>query len=248
MIFTLAVILFILLLWIGKGRGVKTFLSLCFNFMIFAVMILCMNFGMNPLVVTLLGCIGITAVTLFFLNDINMKTKTAFISVLITLLLLITFILILSNKSKIQGFTNEDADEISIFSLNIHLNMIDVIISVIIMGLIGSIIDIAISISSALHEIFLNNKDLSKNELFKSGMNIGRDIIGTMTNTLFFAFIAGFMGFFIWHFNTNMENVINSKALCSQLIRIFCSGIGTIIIIPISSFVSSTIYYLKAGR
>ena len=91
--------------------------------------------------------------------------------------------------------------------------------SIIIIGLIGTINDTSIAISSALYELHENNKKLKPKELFISGMNIGRDILGTTANTLFFAFLGSSMPLFIFFqdFQYSLAGIINSQVLLNQM-------------------------------
>src|SRR5699024_7256385 len=96
------------------------------------------------------------------------------------------------------GFGEEEIDEISIFSLYLGIDFVKVGAAVIIMSTIGAITDVAISITSPMREVFRHHPDISQKELFFSGLNVGRDILGSNTNTLFFAFIGGYMGLLLW--------------------------------------------------
>ena len=109
-------------------------------------------------------------------------------------------IFLIGKHANIQGFAYESIEEIGVFDFNINYNMTDVIIGMFLLCTIGTIIDTSISISSALYDVKENNKKIKQDELFKSGMNIGKDILATTINTIYFAFIGGFIGFFIWHY------------------------------------------------
>ena len=80
-----------------------------------------------------------------------------------------------------------------------------------------------------------------------SGINIGKDILGTMTNTLLFAFISGFMTLIIWYnkFNYSISDILNNKVFGSEILQILCSGIGIILTIPITAFVTLRILFFK---
>lgn len=73
-----------------------------------------------------------------------------------------------------------------------------IITSMIIMSTIGAITDVAISITSPMREVFLHHPTITRKQLFLSGMSIGKDILGSNTNTLFFAFIGGYIGLLLW--------------------------------------------------
>ena len=87
--------------------------------------------------------------------------------------------------------------------------------------------------------VYVNNKKLNQKELFLSGMNIGRDILATTINTLFFALVSTFIGFMMWHREANIEFIINYSSFVQRVFELFIAFIGSILVIPISSFISS---------
>lgn len=245
--FVLFLILFILMIAVGGERGGKSFFSLIFNVITLIIMFEFIAFGFDPIKVTVIGCITITSITLFFINGFNKKTISALFSVIIVVMITILLTYKISLAAKIQGFGYEQNESVINLSPYIHLNFSKVAISVILIGLIGGIMDVAITISSSMNEIFQNNLSISKSNLLRSGINIGKDILGTMTNTLLFAFIGGFMTLIIWFnlLNYSVSDIINSKVFCAEVFQILSSGVGIILIIPITSIITLMILFFR---
>lgn len=248
-IFVLTVILYFLMKRIGGKRGMKSFAALLINFFILFISIILIEHNVNPILVTITAGVMISCVTLFFINKINDKTIAALIAVLITLALLTVIIYAVGISSKIQGFGEEEYDEISSYNLYVHLDFVKIAVCTMIMGLIGAVIDAAISISSAMNEVYVNNPSLTLYKLFKSGMNIGRDILGTTTNTLYFAFIGGYLALLLWFkdLSYSLGEMINSKVFAAEMLQILCSGFGVTLIIPISALVTAYLLVNKKG-
>src|SRR5699024_5750610 len=103
--------------------------------------------------------------------------------------------------------------ELSVFSLHLGVDFVQIAAGVIIMSTIGAITDVAISITSPMQEILYHHPSISRKQLFTSGMTIGKDILGSNTNTLFFAFIGGYLALLIWFkdLSYSFGQVINSK-------------------------------------
>ncbi|MFF2177480.1 YibE/F family protein [Lysinibacillus sp. NPDC058147] len=245
----LTAILFILMIAIGGKKGVRSFLSLFLNFgVLFITIFLMTNQKNSPIILTLIACTVISWISLFFINGMSSKTMTAFISTMITIVILLLFIVFVADKSMIRGFGEESTEEISIFSLYIGVNFVQIGASVIIMSTIGAILDVAISIATSMHEILHHNPLISRKNLFTSGVRIGKDILGTDTNTLFFAFFGGYLSLLIWFkdLSYSIGEIINSKIFVTEIIMIFCAGIGIALIIPITSSVNA--YYLTKKR
>ncbi|BAK98726.1 hypothetical protein OBV_15280 [Oscillibacter valericigenes Sjm18-20] len=242
MILTLSAILFVLIAIIGREKGVKTFCSAYANFFMIIFSAILIMMGVNPIAVGLIFSVLFSIITLFWVDGCNHKTVASFFSVLIVLILTGLFIWWIGMKSNISGFPAEYSEEIAeadITSSNVQINFFDVFVTVILMGLIGSITDAALDAATTVNEIYQNNKNMPVRELIISGLNVGGDILGTMVNTLFFAFWGTFMGYFIWHQGESMMKVLNGKAFAFEYIRIAFSGLGCILVIPISCITTS---------
>ncbi|PLT33145.1 YibE/F family protein [Bacillus sp. V5-8f] len=245
----LASILFLLMVVVGGKKGARSFISLFLNFVVVIITVIFMaDPNADPIILTLIACTVISCINLFYINEVNSKTITAFISTMITIIILLFFINIVTRISMIQGFGKEEIEELSIFSLYIGVDFVKIGAAVMIMSTIGAITDVAISITSPMREIFYHNPLISRHELFTSGFNIGKDILGTNTNTLFFAFIGGYMGLLIWYeeLSYSLGQIINSKIFSAEIISIFCAGIGIGLIIPITSWINA--YFLTRKR
>src|SRR5699024_2954025 len=142
----LAFILFALMLAVGGKKGVKSFFSLFFNFLVVLISIVFMtDSSVDPIMVTAISSTIIAGINLFFINEVNGKTVTAFISTVITIGVLFSFIYIFTKISMIQGFGEEEIDEIiAVYSILNGVDFVKVAASVIIMSTLGAIIDVAI--------------------------------------------------------------------------------------------------------
>lgn len=245
-ILILLIILLILMTVVGGTRGVQSFFTLILNFFTLFFMIILIGAKIDPIKVTFIGAMIISFFSLFFINGFNKKTLSSLLSVIIVILLVMFITYNMGINAKIQGFSNEQTDTVSFYSLYVQINFSKIIICEILIGLLGAIIDVSISISSSMNEIYKNDSLITQHELFKSGMNIGKDILGTMTNTLFFAYISGFMTLMIYfnQLNYSLATIINAKVFCSDVFQSICCGIGIVLIIPITAFITSKLLFL----
>lgn len=238
----LIIILFLLMIYIDKKRGIKLFLSIIFNFLILMILFYFIALGFNPIICSLIGCLIISTIILYFVNGKNKKTISSMKSIIIVLLILAVLIFIMTYLSRIAGFGYESYEEINMFSYDVHIDFTNIAVSMILISLIGATVDTAIAISSALYEVYDNNKNLSKKELFLSGMNIGRDVLCTTSNTLLFAFLGDFMTLLIWFSQGKYSffDIVNAKTFVAELIRILFSATGCILVIPISAYITAS--------
>lgn len=237
----LIVLLFLLMIYIDTKRGIKLFLSIIFNFIILMIIFYLIAIGLNPIICSLIGCFVISYIILYYVNERNIKTESSLKSVVIVLIILSFLIFFVTKISRIAGFGYESYEEINMFSYDVRIDFTDIAISMILISLIGATVDSSIAISSALYEVYDNNKNLSKKDLFLSGMNIGRDILCTTNNTLMFAFLGEFMTLLIWFYKGNYSflEIVNAKTFASEMIKIFFSAIGCIIVIPITAYITT---------
>lgn len=239
MILVLSLILFILLIWTARLRGFKSFICLYINYFLIILYVIFMGFGSNAIILAIITCFISSLVMLFLLNGINIKTKSSFISVIIIILITTILISVVSYFSNINGFSSEEYESIVPYSFAINYNMTNVIIGMYLISTIGTVIDTSISISSALNEVYENNKNIKFKELFKSGMNIGKDILSTTINTLYFAFFGSFIGFFFIHYSSEISLIINNKLFIQEVLELLFCFISSILIIPITSYIFS---------
>lgn len=245
MIFLLSIILFILLLIVGKGRGLKTFISFYISIFSIILYLAFISIGLNPYILAIITCIFVTIITLFMINGYNIKTRVSFYSILIVLVLIFSLIFIICKNANIQGFSMESMESIGGLSFEVNTSMIELLIGVYLITVIGTIIDTSISVSSAMNEVYVNNPNINNKELFNSGMNVGKDIMSTTINTLFFALISSFIGLFMYHNNVSIEYIINYKEFAKLVIELFFTFIASILIIPITSFIASRWFLRK---
>lgn len=252
MIKILAGIFFFLIIIIGEERGVNSILSLLGNIGVLLISIYMMCNGSNPILISILASIILSVIILFGQNGINEKTKTSFIAVQLVILLMISASMITGSKTAIKGYNDLDVyeEDAMYLSTDINVNMTDVQIALIIFGILGAIVDTSIAISTSVYEVHRNNENLTAAELFKSGIVMGKDIIGTTANTLLFTCIGESMMMFMLfkNFNYSFEKIINSKAMFQQFIFTIFGGLGCVIIIPITAVLISNNLKKKSSR
>lgn len=248
MLVVLAIILLILMYQVGGKNGVRSFISLFLNFIVVLVVVFFMlDTNTNILILTLVAVVLISSINLFYINGMNQKTLTAFAATLLTISILLTLIYVVSQQMAIHGFSEEETEELVPYSLYIGVDFLQVSAAVIVLTTIGAIVDVAISITSSMHEFFEQNHKMTKQQLYQSGVAIGRDILGTDTNTLFFAFFGGYLGLLIWFkdLSYSFGEIVNAKVFGAEMVTIFCSGIGIALIIPIAAALSSVTLQVK---
>lgn len=241
MILSLLVILFFLMLFVGGNRGLDSFFALLKTMLALVVAVYLMAWGLSPFVVTLCVCILFAIIILYVQNGVNMKMHAAAISVFMVSVIVLLIAGPILWKAGMSGYNEiEQYEEISMYlSSNLNISMSAIVLSSVILGLLGAVMDTAVAITTAVNEVYENNNNLTEKELIKSGLNVGKDVLGTTTNTLFFAGLGESIMLAVL-FMKNADTlavIINSKSLFQELAGIIIGACGCLLIIPISSFV-----------
>ncbi|WP_076461083.1 YibE/F family protein [Limosilactobacillus caccae] len=235
----LGLVLMILMILVGGKQGWTAFLSLLLNFGFLYFAIVLVAFHVPPLFVTVTVGVIILAVTIFMGEDDLRTTVTAFYASLIVMAFLLGLIFFVEHWAMVQGFGTEDSDELEGMSILIGISYLKVSVTVTILSTLGAIAEAAMAIASGLTEVLENHPHSSDQQLISSGMSIGRQIIGTTFNTLFFGFFGGFLALFIWFIGLHYSfgTIMNNKIFVAEMIEILISFIGVLITVPMTAWV-----------
>lgn len=241
------IILFVLflasVLVIGGKKGLKAIFGLLFTILIiYFVMIKGIFKGSDAIKNAIFSAIIIIVGTFILIGDkIDKKIMTAAIGTFGGVLSAGIIAAIFNNLAKLTG-AGEDAIQLSINMTTITFNFRDLLFAGIIVSALGACMDVGMSIASSLDEIKMKNPDITWQELWKSGMNIGRDVIGTMTNTLILAYVGGSLTLILLFMASNMSllEILNKETIAEQVISALSGSMGVVFTVPITALVYAT--------
>lgn len=243
MILALLIILFFLMLLVGGNRGVDSFFALVRSALVMAGNIYLLAWGLPPVPTTFFMCIVFLVIVLYVQNGKNAKMHAAAVSVISVLVIVFAAAgpVLLSAGS--SGYNEiEQYEEISMYlSSDLSVSMSGVVLSAVALGLLGAIMDTAVAVTTAVNEVYVNQPELSEKELFRSGLTVGRDILGTTVNTLFFAGLGEciMLAVLFMKNQDDLAAILNSKALFQEVSGLLIGVTGCILIIPLSSLMSA---------
>ena len=253
LLIVLAAFLLITIL-VGGKIGAKSLLGLILTFIcLFAVLIPLLINGW-PTIATILGlCIFITVVEFTILDGVNKKTVCAMLGTISGVVLAALFGQISSAILRVNGFIMNDADSMVEALLNFKvsqenpltsLQIGDLLVGGILIAALGAVNDVAMSISSAMNELISVNPELTRKDLFKSGMNIGRDMVGTMTNTLILALAGSSLVMMIYYasLRPTWNELMSSAFLSIEAVQALASSVGVILAVPVTVFIGMFLY------
>ncbi len=233
------IVFFIIVLVVGRKQGLKAIVALVVTIVaIFTIMLNAIYKGYNAIWVSVGTSVIIIVVTFIIIGGINKKSITAALGTTGGVLCAGIMASIFGVLAKLSG-AQETALYLSMNTQNLTFNFRDLLFAGIVVTALGACMDVGMSIASALDELKQKNKDLGKKELLKSGMNIGRDVIGTMTNTLILAYVGGEISLILLFMTGDMSftEIINKEMIITDAISAIAASMGVIFTIPITSLI-----------
>lgn len=240
MIYLLVAVFILSVVVIGGFKGVKSLVALIFTLICCVyLMVPLMLRGMNPILSGILMSILSITVTLILVSGFNKKTLTAILGTVSGVVIAGLIAYIFGSLTKLSGLNMSEAESLAYIAEDTGLKLKGIMFTGILVATLGAVMDIAMSIASSIFEINKVNDKISFNELFKSAMNIGKDTIGTMTNTLILAFAGGSLSILILVFSANMpfNKLINLDLLGIEIIQGLSGSIGIVLAVPITAFI-----------
>ncbi|MTI49257.1 MAG: YibE/F family protein [Firmicutes bacterium] len=238
----------ILLIVIGKMKGLKSLITLSVTaFVVLKVMLPLFLKGYNPIWVTVLSAFFITVITFVIIGGLNIKSISAIIGTLGGVLIAGTLAYVIGKTARLTGLSSEEAHMLMFIPQNIDFNFQGLLFAGIIIGALGAVMDVAMSVASSMFEIREINPDISPTELMKSGMNVGKDIMGTMSNTLILAYTGSSIPLILvfMAYEASLVKILNLDLMATEIIRSIVGSIGLIITIPITSLATGLILKYK---
>lgn len=217
---------------------------------LFAIVIPMILKGYPTILTTVIACVYITAVVFIILSGLEKKSLCAMAGTVAGLLLAMLFGMAAQDVLRIDGYRQEYAEALLQLRQTGQstIGISGVIVAGVIISALGAVMDVSMSISSSISEIAKVGKNLSFKELFKSGMNIGRDMVGTMTNTLILAIIGSSMMLVIYIASLGLpiRQFLSSAYLSLEVISGLSSSIGVVLTVPLTALAASLFYGRKA--
>ena len=227
---------------IGGMKGVRALVGLILTVLaVFFIMVPLIYDGYEPILVTVITSIGIIAVTFVIVSGFTKQTLAASLGTAGGIIVAGIFATVFGNLMKLTGAC-EDSLQLSMIEGGSRFNFENIMISGVIVGALGACMDVGMSIASALHELSVEGNGMTIKKLIRSGMNIGKDVMGTMTNTLILAYVGSSLTVILMLKGYGFEAyqiANNTQLVLEEVVRAIAGSFGLVITIPITTLVSS---------
>lgn len=240
-VMVLGAVLMACLLLMGGIKGFNTILSLALTCLsIFFVFIPSIKAGFNIYFSTILISLYIVGMTLIIIYGLSKKSMTAALGCITGIVFSGLLSILMNAWMKLTGYINDDMYLLSnLFGIQVDVKAI--LFSMITIGALGAIMDVSISITSSLCELKENNPSISSSALIRSGFSIGRDIMGTMANTLILAYIGSSLVVVLLYAGSNypLLSILNKEEIVFEFLQSLIGSLSLMVTIPFTSFLAS---------
>ncbi|MCH3965076.1 MAG: YibE/F family protein [Clostridium sp.] len=234
--------IFVLILWaIGGKKGFKSVVGLAFTFICIVFLFIPMIYrGYSPFLSAVVIGILVTIVTMYLIDGLTVKSVAAVLGTIAGVVIAGGAASAFGYFAKISGYNVSEIEDLVVISSKTHLNIGGILFAGILIASLGAVIDVSMSVASTINEIHEKNPELDFKELFVSGINVGKDMMGTMSNTLILAFTGGSINtlLLIYAYNMKYNQIINMYSVGIEIMQGVSGSIGVILTVPIVSFIT----------
>lgn len=227
---------------VGGLVGIKALLTLGITGLAIGMVLLPLLLqGYSPIGVTVIVCAMVIAITFMVIAGLGRKTVAAIVGTTGGVVAAGLIALLVGTLARLTGFGgSEEALWLLYIPQEITLDIQGLLFAGIIIGALGAVMDVGMSVASAMEEIKRANPRITRGELFRSGLNVGRDTMGTMANTLILAYTGATIPLMLifMAYEVPYLKIINLDMIATEIIRAMAGSIGLVLAVPITALVA----------
>ncbi len=247
-IYIFAILYLLALCIIGGKQGIKGCLGLIFTFFcVIFVYLPLVYLGYSPFWSAVFICFLTTLVTMYLIGGSTKKTCAATLGTLAGVVLAGISAWCFSKASGISGYNVSDIETLMTLWNTNRIQVGGLLFSGLLISCLGAVMDVAMSISSAIDEIYKQNSSLTRKELFKAGMRVGRDMMGTDSNTLILAFAGSSVSTLLLNYAYDLpyQQIINSNNIGIAIMQGLAGSFGIVISVPLTVLICTILFHKK---
>lgn len=221
--------------------GVKTLLSFVFTILVLLkVLVPMMLKGFSPLSTSIAIGFLITLATVLLISGLNDRSYSAILATSISGILILLISIVFTKIMKIDGTVLPWAESL-IYAGFEDLNLTGIFQSAVYLSCLGAVIDLSVDVSTALWEIVENHPEVSRLNLIKSGMEIGRTVVGSQVTTLLLAYSGSYLSIVMIYMAqaTPVLNILTTKTISSEILNTFVGALALVLVAPITALIAS---------
>ena len=245
-IYIFALLYLLALCIIGGKQGIKGCLGLVFTFFcVIFVYLPLVYLRVSPFWAAVFICFLTTLVTMYLIGGPTKKTCAATLGTLAGVVLAGLSAWCFSKASGISGYNVSDIETLMTLWNTNRIQVGGLLFSGLLISCLGATMDVAMSISSAINEIYKQNSSLSRKELFKAGMRVGRDMMGTDSNTLILAFAGSSVSTLLldYAYDLPYQQIINSNNIGIAIMQGLAGSFGIVLSVPLTVLICAVLFH-----
>ncbi len=236
-----AILIFFLIVLglIGRRKGWKSGLGLVFTFACIIFLFIPMVYrGYSPILSAVFLVILVTVVVMLLIDGWTVKSVCAMAGTILGVGIAAVSAEVFGKFAHLSGYNVSDIEDLIYIGEMTDIRIGELMFAGILISALGAVMDVAMSVASTVNEIHEKNPSLGRNELFLSGIHVGRDMMGTMSNTLILAFAGGSINTFVYIYSYNYAyyQVLNMYSVGLEILQGVSATLGVILTVPIVSF------------
>ena len=245
-IYIFALLYLLALCVIGGKQGIKGCLGLIFTFFcVIFVYLPLVYLRFSPFWAAVFICFLTTLVTMYLIGGPTKKTCAATLGTLAGVVLAGLSAWCFSKASGISGYNVSDIETLMTLWNTNRIQVGGLLFSGLLISCLGAVMDVAMSISSAIDEIYKQNTSLTRKELFKAGMRVGRDMMGTDSNTLILAFAGSSVSTLLldYAYDLPYQQIINSNKIGISIMQGLAGSFGIVLSVPLTVLICTVLFH-----
>ncbi|MBQ3311809.1 YibE/F family protein [bacterium] len=236
-----------LLIFIGEKKGLFSFISIFVTvLLILFVLAPLIRNGFNPIIATLIICLISTSVTMYAVGGFNKKSTSAVLGTFGSLIIAASLALLTIKFARLTGFCCEET--MFLYQADSTLDFKGILTSSMMLATLGAVMDTGMSVASSINEFYAINPKLTPKELFFSGMNVGKDIIGTMANTLILVYLGGSLPLVLLSQNIDLQKFFNLNQVVTEISSALIGSIALVTCVPITAIIAAKIVTINKNK
>ena len=244
-IYIFAALYILALCLVGGKQGVKGSIGLIFTFFCVIVVYIPLVYrGGSPFWAAVFVCMITTIVTMYLIGVASMKTVVAIGGTMAGVLIAGISAQLFSLASGITGYNVSDIETLMTLWNTNGINVGGLLFSGLLISSLGAVMDVAMSVSSSMSEILRQNPRLTRRELWKAGIQVGRDMMGTDSNTLILAFAGSSVSMLLldYAYDLPYRQIINSNNIGISIMQGLAGSFGIVLAVPFTVLMASILY------
>lgn len=236
---------------IGGWKGFKSILSLAFTgITIFFILFPLIYRGYSPILMSVIICAIATVFSMSMIGGFSTKTVAATIGTVFGVIASAVAALVFGHFVGITGYNVSDIETLNFLAQRTPIHIGELLFSGIIISALGAVTDVGVSVASAIQEIHINNPNLGKRKLFISGIHVGRDMMGTMVDTLILAYVGTALSTLVtnYAYDFSYNYLINSTNIGVEIMQSLAGSLGIVLAVPITALVAVELIYRKPKK